>query len=83
MAHLVGVRQYADALTKDESQDLILSLLYEAELDFRSPKQRWERICWGREQLEWEEPLKKLLFHQPQRLKLLLQKGALTGGALR
>lgn len=50
VAHLVGKRQYADVNTKDGSTELFLDYLYSGELDFKHPKQLFDRIVSGREQ---------------------------------
>ena len=55
---------------------------YSGELDFRHVKQTWERVVWGKEQLLWQENLKRLLPDQPKRLALLLEKGERRGGTV-
>ncbi len=76
-----AVYLYADALTKDDSEELFLSLLYGGVPDFRDAKQTWARICSGREQLEWEGPLPRRTAEEPARQGFLLHKGKLHGGA--
>ena len=82
IGHLTGQRQYADALTKDDSQELFMAMLYGGVVDFRHARQNWSRITWGREQLEWQEALRGRVREQPHRLELLLEKGGLRGGTL-
>ena len=80
LAHLTGKRQYADAMTKDDSIDLLLEFLYSGDLSFEHVKQTWERVVWGKEQILWEAPLKQVLRLEKNRLEILLEKGRRRGG---
>ncbi len=84
LAHLCGKLQYSDCFTKDDSAsvELSLSYLYSGDMVFQDPKQTWDRIAWGREQLVWAERLKALLKSEPLRLRLLLEKGTRRAGAV-